>query len=326
MTSDPGPRADGPARLSLERIEEAARTIDPVFLNSPQYVSDALSEEVGLRTLVKVETANPIRCFKGRGADYYVASLAPGSELLTASAGNFGQAMAYACRRRGIALTVYASHHANRLKLERMRALGARVVLHGDDFDGAKAEAKRVARESGLPMVEDGLEPRISEGAGTMAFELLAGGEPFEALVVPLGNGAMLGGVARYLKAKAPDIEVISVVARAAPCMERSWRAGRVIETESADTIADGIGIRTPVPEALADIGPLVDDILEVGDEMMVDAMRLCHRHLGLVIEPAGAAGLAGLLAAPTRFAGLTVATILCGGNLTTEQTARWLT
>ena len=129
-------------RLRIENIRRAAQTIDPVFLNSPQYVAESLSDVLGARIVVKVETANPIRSFKGRGADCFVSKLRSGERLITASAGNLGQAMAYACRRRGIRLTVYASTRANPLKVERMRALDAEVVLVGKDFDEAKIEAK----------------------------------------------------------------------------------------------------------------------------------------------------------------------------------------
>ncbi len=138
-------------RLNIENIREAVGAIDPVFLNTPQYHADSLSQLLGVRVVVKVETANPIRSFKGRGAEYLASKIPKGTELLTASAGNFGQAMAYACRRRDFALTVYASVNANPFKLERMRMLGATVVLHGEDFDEAKIEAKRVALATGHP-------------------------------------------------------------------------------------------------------------------------------------------------------------------------------
>ncbi len=214
-------------RLSLRHIEEASRTIDPVFRNTPQFVSEALTEALGSRVLLKLETANPIRSFKGRGADYFVSQLKPDAQVVAASAGNFGQAMAYACRKRGIAPTVYASVNASPLKIERMRALGANVILHGEDFDAAKLEARRVAAARGASMVEDGREPRLSEGAGSIAVELLGGPEPFDVALVSLGNGALLGGMARWIKAHAPHIEVIGVAASGAPCMERSWHAGR---------------------------------------------------------------------------------------------------
>ncbi len=158
-------------RLSLAHIEEASSAIDPVFLKTPQFVAESLSAALGVRLVVKVETVNPVRSFKGRGAEYLVSKMARGpeigtAEIMTASAGNFGQAMAYACRKRGVGLVVYASLNANPLKIERMRALGAEVVLHGKDFDEAKAEAKRVAARArrahgrGQPRRRDGRRRR----------------------------------------------------------------------------------------------------------------------------------------------------------------------
>src|ERR1043166_6089659 len=144
-------------RLKIENILAAAEAIDPVFLRTPQFHADSLSRLLGTKILVKVETANPIRSFKGRGAEFLASKIPAKTKLVTASAGNFGQAMAYACARRGIELTIYASVNANALKLERMRAIGATVVLHGDDFDAAKMEAKRLAGATGVRMVEDGL-------------------------------------------------------------------------------------------------------------------------------------------------------------------------
>ena len=130
-------------RITLERIEAAAQAIDPVFLHTPQWVCEPLGEELGARVVLKAEILNPIRSFKGRGADWLVHSLPSGISLMCASAGNFGQAMAYACRARGVPLTVYAAEQANPLKIARMRAMGARVVLAGEDFDAAKALALR---------------------------------------------------------------------------------------------------------------------------------------------------------------------------------------
>src|ERR671930_1018755 len=130
--------------ISAERIAEAREAIDPVFKDTPQYVSEPLSELLGLRLLVKVESVNPIRSFKGRGADWFLQTLdSDGAGLVCASAGNFGQGMAYAARKRARKLTVFAALNANPLKVERMRALGAEVRLEGHDFDAAKEAARR---------------------------------------------------------------------------------------------------------------------------------------------------------------------------------------
>ncbi len=320
--------SDIPHRLKLENIQQAAQIIDPVFLRSPQFPAEGLSEVLGVELVVKVETLNPIRSFKGRGADYFVQQLLAQGDapprLVCASAGNFGQAMAYACRKHGLALTVFAAVNASPLKVARMRALGAEVRLVGEDFDAAKLEAKRFCQETGAFMVEDGKKPAISEGAGSVAVELLQHPRPLEAVVVPLGNGALLGGVARWVKAQAPEVRVVGVGAAGAPAMAQSWRSGSIVTHPRIHTIADGIGVRIPIPEALQDMAGLVDEVLLVTDEAMLEAMRQAHAHLGLVLEPSGAAGLAALLAYP-QFKGQRVATVLCGGNLTEEQIKAWL-
>jgi threonine dehydratase len=312
-------------RLKIENIRAAVREIDPVFLNTPQYEADSLSRILGAKIVVKVETANPIRSFKGRGAEFLASRIPPKTKLITASAGNFGQAMAYGCRRREIALTVYASVNANPLKLERMRALGATVVLHGDDFDAAKIEAKRVAAESGLRLVEDGRDVETGEGAGTIGLELADWKGEFDAVLLPLGNGALACGVGCYLKHVRPQIRVVAIQSAGAPAMLESWRQKRVVTFDTISTIADGIGVRIPIAECVRDMEGIIDEGIVVQDASLIEAMRLAHEHLGIVLEPSGAAGLAAILENRERFANQTVAVVLCGGNLTPEQMKLWL-
>lgn len=309
-------------RLSLDAIREAAQSIDPVFRDTPQYEFEPLSEIAGCQLTLKVETINPIRSFKGRGADYFMSKVvARGDErpLVCASAGNFGQALAYAARKHGRELLIYAAETANPMKVERMRDLGAEVRIHGTDFDAAKTEARRHCDESGAWMVEDGREPEISEGAGSMAVELLAGKELYDAVTVSLGNGALLTGVARWFKAASPATEVVGVSSVGADAMEKSWRSGEIVERETISTIADGIGIRIPIPEAVEDMKGIVDDVVLVEDGQIIEAMRLLHRRAGLVAEPAGAAGVASILADRERFDDRRIATIVAGSNLSLE-------
>jgi len=318
-----------PHRLSLDRIAEAARSIDPVFLGSPQLLCEPLAAAVGCRLTLKVETINPIRSFKGRGTDYAIARLVERGEvtaIVCASAGNFGQGVAYACRKRGLPVTVFAAHNASPLKIERMRALGADVRLAGDDLEAAKAIARAYAAEHRARFLEDGLEPALSEGAGTIALELLARGQTFDDLVIPLGDGSLLNGIARWAKAASPATRVLGVCSRGAPAMAHAWRRGPGATPEPApvSTIADGIAVRMPIATSLDDMRAHVDDVLEVDDASLIEAMRLVHTHAGLVTEPAGVAGLAAILARPGDFAGRDVATVLCGGNLTAEQFAAY--
>jgi threonine dehydratase len=312
-------------RLKLERIEEARRVIDPVFLNTPQYRAESLESSLECRLVLKVETLNPIRSFKGRGASYYVATAPNQYPIVCASAGNFGQAIGYACRATGRRSIVYASIHANPFKIERMRALGAEVRLFGEDFDAAKIEARRFAAESGFCMVEDSLTPETCEGAGTIAAELLQWPEPLDAVLVALGNGALLTGMGHWIKARSPATQVIGIGAKGAPAMADSWKAGRIIQYSQVDTIADGIAVRVPIPEVLADMCGLIDDVLLVNDDAILHAMKLLHRQMGLVVEPSAAVGVAALQTFSDRFKGKRVATVLCGSNLTPKQMREWL-
>jgi threonine dehydratase len=314
-------------RLSLQRIDDAAGEIDDVFRETPQFQCEPLSARLGCALTLKVETLNPIRSFKGRGASFLVSELLRGGQrptLVCGSAGNFGQALAYACRRHGLRLIVYAAHSANALKVERMRALGAEVRIDGEDFDAAKAAARDWAEANDARLVVDGREPAISEGAGTIARELLAHGNRFDAILVPLGNGALINGIALWTKAVWPTTRIIGVCSSGARAMAESFYSGTP-QTRDSRTLCDGIAVRVPIPESLADMTGLVDDVLCVDDLSTLEAMRLLHRHAGLVIEPAGAIGVAALLSAAHPFLGSNVATVLCGGNLTPEQVQAWL-
>ncbi|MFM7851368.1 MAG: threonine/serine dehydratase [Flammeovirgaceae bacterium] len=311
-------------RLTLTEVENAYHTIDSVFLNTPQYECEQLSEILGCQLVLKVETMNPIRSFKGRGADWLLhQSTAP--HLICASAGNFGQAIAYSCRKKRVKCTVYASNHANPLKVERMRGFGAEVILFGDDFDTAKQEAKRVAKEKNIRFVEDSNDIETLEGAGTMALELLRLHQPLDALLIPLGNGAMLNGIARVMKERNPLTRIMAVQAAGAPAMIESWRQEKIVIHEKTNTIADGIAVRMPVPQALIDMQGLVDDAYLVKEEAILRAMKILHTEAGVVSEPSGAVGIAAILENQSVFAGKRIGAIICGSNLTEEQIKNWL-
>jgi len=304
-------------QLDLDSIARAAREIDPVFRSTPQFEAEPLGRRLGARVLLKVETANPIRSFKGRGTDFFLRTVRPvPRRLVTASAGNFGQGLAWAARARGLALDVYAAESANPLKVTRMRELGATVHLAGRDFDDAKAHAREHARREGATFVEDGREPAIAEGAGSIAVELLAWPERIVSMLVPLGNGALLGGIGAWVRHASPATRIIGVCAAGAPAMRDSLRLGRVVETSDATTLADGIAVRVPIPEALDYLRPVVDDIVLVSDASMLEAMELLLNETGLLGEPAGVAGIAALLEHDDLRAGGLIATPLCGSNV----------
>ena len=313
------------ASISVANIEEAARVIDPVFLNSPQFNCAPLSSRLGVSTIIKVETVNPIRSFKGRGAEYLLHRMGKDARpIVCATAGNFGQGMAYACRRRGVRITVFVPNGANFMKIQRMRELGAKIELEAGDFDQAKDAAKRHAQQTGQLFIEDGLIGAIAEGAGTIARELTAGADPLDAVFVPLGNGSLVNGIGTWLKNRSPKTMVIGVCARDSPSMAISFEYGKPTAAPSK-SIADGIAVRVPIPEAVAAMQHTVDEVMLVPDEEMLEWMRPLHTDAGLVIEPSGAASVAAIAKSRGHHKFGRVAAILTGGNVTQTQIEDWL-
>lgn len=294
--------------LRLDRIERLAETLDPVFRNSPQFTVELPSRPV----LAKIETMNPLRSFKGRGASAFVESLEPGRTVVVASSGNFGQAMAYACGKREIAIEVFVPENVNPAKLAAIRSFGGKVHVSGMDGDAAKQHAMAYAAEQPERMlVRDGNEPLIAEGAGTIAVELLRSG-PLDTVMVPVGDGALINGIGRWIKANSPSTKVIGVCATGAPAMLHSWRAGEPVR-RPVTTVADGIAIGSPITESVRWMRKLVDDIVLVEDSALFTAMGTALRRLGVLLEPAGAAGLAAIAA--HQLPGDRVAVVLTGGN-----------
>ncbi|HEX2140814.1 MAG TPA: pyridoxal-phosphate dependent enzyme [Candidatus Limnocylindria bacterium] len=291
----------------------------------PQFVSEPLSERVGVPVVVKTETANPIGSFKGRGTWLAVSELAAagevgeGSGVVLASAGNFGQGVAYAGRALGVRVIVFAAGNANATKVEAMRRLGAEVRLVGEDFDAARAAAAAFAADHSWRLLIDGQDPWITIGAGTLAVELteaISAGElpAFEAIYVPVGNGALIGGVGRWLHAALPSVRVIGVQADQAPAMTLSWRERRPIETERADTVADGIAARVPVPEALDIMLDAVDEMQLVSEDAILAAQRELEAALPFTVEPSAGATWAAVT--DRRKPDGPVAMVLTGGNV----------
>lgn len=310
------------APLSAVHIDDARTKIDPIFLNSNLLHSDRL----GLSLFAKDETDNPIRSFKGRGTGYFLAGHAGDkAPLVTASAGNFGQGLAYNAARHGRSLVVFASVNANPLKIDAMRRFGAEVLLAGDDFDAAKDTARAYAADRNLLFVEDGASAAIAEGAGTMAAELTDEVDDIDAVFIPLGNGALAAGIGCWFKSRSPRTRVVAVAAKGAPCMALSFASGEVISTPEACTIADGIAVRIPVPSAVDWLQDTIDEVVLVDDDQILAAMRFAQDTWSRLVEPAGAAGLAAVLAQASTLKGGRVATMLCGANLTDQQIRDWL-
>ena len=294
--------------LEPAAIRAARQGIDPVFTDSPQYVHEGLSARLGVPVIVKVETVNPIRSFKGRGTWVVMEALAgegtvgPGRAVVCVSAGNFGQGVAYAARALGVPAVVFCSTRANRAKVARMRALGATVIESGDDFDDARGASEAYAAERGAHLLVDGDDPRISTGAATLALEVtdaVRGGQlPMPVVAaVPVGNGALINGVGSWLRQAAPDCRILGVQAEAAAAMTLSWRAGRPIDTDRAATYADGIASRVAIPNAVELMRGRVDDMITVSEDALRAAQAELTAELGVTVEGAAAASWAGLLA-----------------------------
>jgi threonine dehydratase len=312
----------------VAEIERAAAALDPVFAGSPLLRDTALDAETGARVLLKVETLNPIRSFKGRGAHTWMREAGAGAPgVVCASAGNFGQGLAYAARAAGMPCHVFVGRTANAAKIDAMRRLGASVEVGGEDYDAAIATARSFAEGAGLRFVQDGRDPWIAAGAATMAVELTQAGFAPDVALVPVGNSALILGVAVWLREHCPGARIVGVCAQGAPAPALSWRRRTPVASERVDTVADGIGIRAPFAESVAGMLELVDDMVVVEERALRAAVRRLAAATGLLVEAAGAAGVAALRVDPGAYAGATVFTPLCGANLppgALEWSAGW--
>jgi threonine dehydratase len=314
-------------RLDTARIRAARRVIDPIFLDTPLYRCEALEPDLGCSVSIKLETANPVRSFKARGAEVVASMLADNGSpaVVCASGGNLGQALAWSGRARGLDVTVVASRFGPEVKLDRMRALGARLELVDGDHEMARARAAAIARHDHIRLLEDSLDLETCEGAATIGLELVDAAPSFDAVLIALGGGALATGVGHVLKERAPEVEVICVQPAGAPAMTHSWRQRRVVTTDSTNTIADAVAGRRPIPAVLDDLLLVVDDAVLVQEASIIAGMRMLLDHAGLVVEPSAALGIAAVLEDRDRFAGRRVVTIVCGSNVDIGVYRRWV-
>jgi len=247
----------------------------------------------GRPVFFKREDTHELGAFKWRGAVPVVEAYGAdgASTVVTASTGNHGAATAWAAERAGLTAVVFAPESASATKLERLDTLGAEIRLVGADLDEAKERGKAWADEEGLPFFEDGAEPAQYAGYGTIAHEILEDlGRPPAVVVVPVGNGALVGGIGLVLHER--GTACIGAVAAAAPVMASSWQAGRPVETDECDTIADGLAVRVAIPHAVTVLDEVVDEMILVSEREIATALgRLAE--LGLRVEAAAAAALA---------------------------------
>jgi threonine dehydratase len=277
----------------------------------------------GRQLFLKREDVHELGAFKWRGAlPVLTAYRAAGADgVVTASTGNHGAATAWAAERLGMRAIVYAPDGAAQAKLDLVTGLGAEVRLVGIDLDEAKEEARRQAAQDGLPFFEDGAEPAQYDGYAAVADEVLDElGEPPLAIVVPVGNGALLGGIGMRTAARAPDTLRIGVAAKEAPVMVDSWQAGTVVTSDRSATFADGLAVRVAIPLAVDVLGEVASRMVLVSEREIARAMG-AYAEAGLRVEGAAAAALAALPQLADVDAPLVL--IVTGRNIDDELHAR---
>ena len=283
--------------------------------------SATLSREVRRDVYLKLESELPTGSFKVRGA-FYALSMAhersPVGEVVAASTGNHGAAVAWAARELGIGARIFVPVGANRAKTTRIENLGATLSEVGADIEAARRAAEAYAAGRGAFLLDDATNEDVPVGAGTLGTELVQQLPDCAVVVVPVGDSALVRGVAAAVKSVRPGIRVIGVQASGAPSYYNSWRSGRVEPTETANTIADGLATTTPTAANVASMRELVDDMVLVSEEEMLDAMRMLDANDGIVAEPAGAAPIAVLRRGDRRYGG-PVAAIVTGSNVAPE-------
>ena len=316
------------AGVTPSSIERAARELSAYLPPTPLQYSRAFTHKAGCHVHIKIESIQPIRAFKVRGALTKIMRLHPekgSAGVVTASAGNHGQGVAYAAAVFKIPATVYVPETANQLKVEAIRRLGATVVPAGRNYNDAYLEAMRHQEQSGATFVHAFNDPDVIAGQGSIAVELLNDLEHFDTVLVPIGGGGLIGGIAMYIKEKRPGVRVIGVEPAGADGMRRSLEAGRVVTLDRVNTIADGLAASAPGQLTLELAQRYVDEVVLVQDDEMLRAIRLMFEWEHLLAEPAGAAALAALLYHYSSAPNERVVVVLSGANVTDEVMIRAL-
>ena len=303
--------------ITLQDIEAAQTALRGAIVDTPCLHSRTLSEVTGAEVYLKFENLQFTAAFKERGALNKLLSLTPpqrATGVIAASAGNHAQGLAYHAKRLGIPALILMPRFTPNVKIERTRSHGAEVVLYGDDFDAARLHASTLARERGLTLAHPYDDEKVIAGQGTLALEMLKSWPQLEMLVIPVGGGGLIAGIATAAKAVKPGISVIGVEAERYPSM---YNALKGVEADCGpSTIADGIAVKEPGTLTLPIVRELVDEIVLVSEGALEQAIVMLLEIEKTVVEGAGAAGLAALLAQPERFRGKQIGLVLCGGNI----------
>ena len=303
--------------VTLEDIRTAAEIVGDRAANTPCRLSRSLSEMVGADVVLKFENLQFTGSFKERGALVKLLSLTPAQRqqgIIAMSAGNHAQAVAYQAKRLGIPATIVMPQFTPNIKVERTRAFGAEVIFHGDTLDDSIVLGRQLAAERGLQVVHPYDDERIIAGQGTIGLEMLAAFPQLDAIVVPVGGGGLISGIAIAAKSLAPNIEIIGVQTQRFPSMFQALRGEPALCGQS--TIAEGIAVKSPGELTLPIVREWVDEILLVEERDIEDAVQLLLEREKTVVEGAGAVGVAALLNNCDRFVGRSVGVILSGGNI----------
>ena len=301
----------------------AARKVVAQFLKSTPLIHyPELSERLGFQAYIKHENHNPTGSFKVRGGLNFMHHLPQTQRekgVITATRGNHGQSIAYAASQFGVKATVVVPHGNNPEKNSAMKAYGAELIEHGKDFDEALTLCERLQTERGLYYVHPCMEPALFHGVGTYSLEIFENLPNVDAIIVPIGGGSGSCGAITVAKAINPDVKVIGVQAENAPAIYRSWKEGHSVETDSCDTIADGIATRVPFPLPFSIIQKGIHDIVLISEAEIADGIRSALRWTHNLAEGAGAAPLAAAHKLTDTLARKNVVMVMSGANLDTE-------
>lgn len=303
--------------ITIEDIRRAADTIGADLAPTPTVGALRLSEQIGCELFLKLENLHHTGSFKERGALAKLRSLpepAATAGVIAMSAGNHAQGVAYHATRLGIPATIVMPANTPFTKIERTESYGARVVLHGESLSEAETFAHEMAAREGTTFVHPYDDPEVIAGQGTCGLELLQAVPDLDLLVVPVGGGGLIAGMAVAAKALKPDIRIIGVEAELYPSMQRVL-AGRPV-TSHGVTVAEGIAVKSPGVITREIVGRLVEEIVLVEETVLERAIHDLAVEQKIVAEGAGAAGVAALLTNPDRFRGLRVGSVICGGNI----------
>ena len=306
--------------LSLADIREARERVSGVARHTPLERSRSFSEMSGADLHLKLENFQRTGAFKIRGAMNRIQTLSDAEReagVVTASAGNHAQGVALAASRAGVDATVVMPKFAPVSKVKATRGYGASVRLEGVDYDEAQAYAHRLEREEGRTYVHAFDDPVVMAGQGTLGLEIVDDCPDLDTVVVPIGGGGLISGVAVAIKEQLPDARVVGVQAEGAASAAQSLEAGEVVEIDSVDTIADGIATRSIGEETLKVMAEYVDEVVTVDDREIALALTLLLERAKTLVEGAGAVALAAVLSDAFEYDdGETIVAALCGGNI----------